>query len=71
MGLCNSPDIYQQKINELLNCLEYVGAYVDDLFIISNGSYEDHPNKGKIALNKLKAAGFKVNKEKKFSPGIV
>ena len=66
MGLCNSPDIFQDKMNELFNGLEYVRAYIDDLLIISNGNFEDHLNKVKIVLNKLKAAGFKINAEKSF-----
>ena len=64
MGLCNSPDIFQEKMNELFNDLEYVRAYNDDLLIISNSSFEDHLNKVKIVLKKLKAAGFKINAEK-------
>ena len=61
--LYNRPDIFQEKINELFNGLEYVTAYIDDLFIISNGIYEDHLNKVKIVLKKLKANGFKINTE--------
>ena len=53
-------------MNELLNGLEYVRAYIDDLFSISNGNFEDHVNKAKIVLNKLKAAGFIINAEKSF-----
>ena len=45
MGLCNSPDIFQEKMNELFNGLEYVRAYIDDLLIISNDNFEDHLNK--------------------------
>ena len=66
MGLCNSPDIFQEKMNELLNGLEYVRAYIDDLLIISNSNFEDHLNRIKIVLKKLKAAGFKINVEKSF-----
>ena len=62
--LCNSPDIFQEKMDELFNGLEYVRAYIDDLIIISNGNIEDHLNKVKIVLKKLKAAGFKINAEK-------
>ena len=64
MGLFNSPDISREKMNEQLNGLEYVRAYVDDLLIISNRNFEDHSNKDKIVLKKLKAAGFKINGEK-------
>ena len=42
MRLCNSPDIFQEKMNELFNGLEYVGTYIDDLLIISNKSFENH-----------------------------
>ena len=59
-----SPDLFQDKMNELINGLEYVRAYIDDLIIISNGNFEDHLNKVKIVLKKLKAADFKINAEK-------
>ena len=45
MGLYNSPDIFQEKMNELFNGLEHARAYIDDLLIISNGNFEDHLNK--------------------------
>ena len=66
MGLCNSPDIFKEKMNELFNGLEYVRVYIDDLFTISNGNFEDHLNKVKIVLKKIKAGGFKINAEKSF-----
>ena len=66
MGLCNSPDIFQEKMNELFIGLEYVRAYIDDLLIISNGSFEDHLNKLNVVFQKLQDAGFKVNAEKSF-----
>ena len=56
MGLCDSPDIFQEKMNELFNGLEYVRTYIGDHLIISNGNFEDHLNKVKIVLKKLKAA---------------
>ena len=31
MGLCNSPDIFQEKMSILMGDLEYVRAYIDDL----------------------------------------
>ena len=61
MGLCDSPDIFQEKMNELFNGLKYVRAYIDDLFINSNSNFEDHLNKVKIVLKKLKA---EINPEK-------
>jgi regulator of RNase E activity RraB len=35
MGLCNSPDIFQEKISDLMSGLEFTQAYLDDLLIIS------------------------------------
>ena len=42
MGLCNSPDVFQEKMSDLMNGLEFVRTYIDDLLIISKGSWEDH-----------------------------
>ena len=41
MGLCNSTDILQEKMNNLLNGLDYVRIYIDDLLIISNKSLDN------------------------------
>ena len=66
MGLCNSPDIFQEKMYELFEDFEYVRAYIDDLLVISNDSYEDHLNKLDKVLQKLQNAGLKVNANKSF-----
>ena len=52
MGLCNSPDIFQDKMNELFAGFEYVRAYINDLPVISNGALDDHLSKlDKVSLN--------------------
>ena len=61
MGLCNSADIFQEKMNKIFAGLEYVRAYVENLLVISKGSFEDHLEKLDQVLNKLKAAGLKIN----------
>ncbi len=45
MGIAVSPDIFQGKMLELMGALEYVRAYLDDLFCISKLSLEDHLEK--------------------------
>ena len=45
IGLCKSPDMFQEKMNKLFNGLEYVRTYIDDLLIISNKSFEDQGTK--------------------------
>ena len=65
MGLCNSPDICQEEMNELFNDLEYVRTYIDDL--ISNKTFKDQINRLDNKLSKLNQKGFKViNVEKSF-----
>ena len=64
MGLCNSPDIFQEKMNKLFAGFEYVQAYIDDLLIVSKELFEDHLTKLDAVLNKLQSAGLKVNASK-------
>ena len=42
MGLANSPDIFQEKMNDLFEGFEFIRAYLDDLLVITKGDYEDH-----------------------------
>jgi hypothetical protein len=42
MGLCNSPDIFQEKMNDLLDGLDTVRVYIDDILHVTKGSWEDH-----------------------------
>ncbi len=66
MGLCNSPDIFQEKMSELFTGLEFVRAYIDDLLAITNGTFDDHLEKLELILKRLKQAGLKVNAAKSF-----
>ena len=58
MGLCNSPDIFQEKMSTLLADLEHVKAYIDDLLIITNSSLEDHMEKLNEVLTRVQQAGL-------------
>ena len=66
MGLCNSPDIFQEKMGNLYQDLEYVRAYIDDLLVVTNGTLEDHLEKLTEVLKRLRQAGLKVNAKKSF-----
>jgi hypothetical protein len=63
MGIANSPDILQSKINQLMDGLDYVQAYLDDIFIVTK-NYEDHLRKLDTVLQKLHTANLKNNIEK-------
>jgi hypothetical protein len=64
MAIAGSPDIFQGKMSELMRCLEYVRAYLDDLLCISKLSLEDHLEKLEEVLRRLCNAGPKVNAAK-------
>jgi hypothetical protein len=64
MGLCNSPDIFQEKMTTLTQDLEFVQVYLDDLLIISRSDWHDHLDKLRAVFARLQAAGLKVNATK-------
>ena len=37
MGIAGSPDIFQEKMSDLMATLEFVRTYLDDLLIITKG----------------------------------
>ena len=66
MGLCNSPDIFQERMSSLMETLEYVRTYIDDLLCITKGSFDDHLEKLREVFRRLQDAGLKVNATKSF-----
>ena len=45
MGVDNSPDILQQKMNDLFHGFEFICAYIDELLILTKGNWIDHVQK--------------------------
>ena len=66
MGLCNSPDMFQEKMSELMEGLDYVRIYIDDLLVISSGTFEHHLEQLSKVLKRLEEAGLKANAKKSF-----
>src|SRR5687768_15749206 len=64
MGLCNSPDIFQEKMSELMVGLEFARAYLDNLLIISKTDFNEHLEHLEHALTQLSEAGLKINASK-------
>lgn len=64
MGLCNSPDIFQEKMSQLFQDLEYIREYIDDLLITTNDSFLDHLQKLDKVFTRLTDAGLKINAKK-------
>ena len=66
MGYAGSADIFQAEMMDLMESLEYVRAYIDDLLVITRGTLEDHLEKLNEVHRRLRDAGFKVNATKSF-----
>jgi hypothetical protein len=64
MGIAGSPNILHGKMSKLMESLDYVQAYLDDLLCISRNSLEDHLEKLEEVLRRICNAGLKVNAEK-------
>ena len=54
MWVMNSPDIFQQKMNDLFHGFEFIRVYIYDHLISTKGNWTDHVHKLKLNLNKLK-----------------
>jgi hypothetical protein len=61
MGFAGSADIFQAEMMDLMEALEYVRTYIDDLLVITRGTLEDHLDKLREVLRRLCEAGLKVN----------
>jgi hypothetical protein len=59
-------DIFQAEMMDLMEALEYVRAYIDVLLVITRGTLEDHFEKLREVLRRLREAGLKVNAAKSF-----
>ncbi len=66
MGFAGSADIFQAEMMNLVEALEYVRAYIDNLLVITKGTLEDHLDKLREVLRRLCKAGLKVNAAKSF-----
>ena len=64
MGLCNSPDIFQEKMSELMFGLEFARAYLDDLLVVSKDTFESHLKHLEEVFTRLASAGLKINASK-------
>ena len=44
MGICNSPEIFQENMNEICCGFEFIIAYIYGLLIITKADWYDHLN---------------------------
>jgi len=60
MRLCKSPDIFQDKMGELMADLEFIRVYIYDFFSCQK-DLGSHLDKVKIVFEILHNAGLKIN----------
>ena len=61
MGVAGSADIFQEKMSDLMQALIYVRTYLDDLLVITKGTFDGHLVKIEAVLKRLKDAKLCVN----------
>ena len=52
MGICNSPDAFQEKISDIFERIDGVRAYIDNVIVIHKYDSEDHLNYLKRVIHK-------------------
>ena len=62
-GLRNASQTFQRLIDEVLRDLDFVFAFIDDIFI-SSKTYEEHITHVRIVFQRLKDYGLRINAEK-------
>jgi hypothetical protein len=74
IGIKIAPDIFQNVMSKLVQDMEYVKTYLDDLLIrtTTNSRFKDHLLKLEMVLARLSTTGMRVNifKSKFFSEQI-
>ena len=50
LGIAGSPDIFQEKMSDLMRTLVYVHTYLDDALTITSGIFDNHFTKMKLVL---------------------
>ena len=66
MGVANSPEIFQHKMNDLFHGFEFRCAYIDDILVLIKGYWTDHRYNMELMLDKMKGKGTKYKIEKSF-----
>ena len=41
MGVCNSPNIFQEHMSELMAGLKFVRFYIDDLLVVTKSDFKE------------------------------
>lgn len=60
MAIANSPYIFQGKITQSMDGLDYVQVYFDNILFVTKTTYDNHQNKFDTVLQCLHVANLKL-----------
>ena len=66
MGIKVAGDIFQQRMNDLLGHLPFVRCYLDDVLIVTKGTWDEHLQAVREVLECMNEKGLKINAMKSF-----
>ena len=66
MGVVVATDIFQAKLGDLLGDLPHVVLFLDDILVVSAGSFDNHLAHVEKLLQQLLEAGMQENQLKSF-----
>ena len=66
MGLNISADNFQLELSQLFKGISYVLVYIDDILIITKGTFEQHSEVVKTVLVKLLKVSIQLNVDKSY-----
>ena len=61
MGMCDSGDIFQAKLYELIGDIKGIKMHIDDILLLSKDCFTNHIEQLRIISGRLRAASLKVN----------
>ena len=64
MGLCVASDVFQSRLGQLFLDMENVLIYIDDVLVVTHGSFEEHLRTLGKVIDRLIAKGMQVNARK-------
>ena len=71
MGLKNSADVFQRELIILFQNIPHILVYIDDILVITKGSYEQHLQTVEKVLEKLQEAEMQLNIDKSHFATVV
>ena len=64
MGICDSRDIFQAKVDKIFGDIKGVKTYINDILVLCKDFFEKHIDQTRMIFRRLRSAGLKDNAPK-------